>query len=265
MRIIREGAHILFSTLTPSYLEETVALACTVFSQREPMAKALGLGAAELRPYVEAHTAASCNEELGVIALERKSGRVVGFSLAKDYLTPVPWRVTERLAPMHEVLRTLDHWYLGDYGSPRALGLLGHELMTGVAAEHPYLQTRRATIAPTLGYELMALRTGLLSARGFQQSIALATDPRSQQIHGCLGAYRLCSVSYGDFTCMEDRRRPFSSLRGGSCALLLKDLQEAKACLAGRTLRGPVSWPSGNAWREPRTPGLAAGTSGVAA
>ena len=119
MRIIREGAHILFSTLTPSYLEETVALACTVFSQREPMAKALELGAAELRPYVEAHAAAACNEELGVIALERKSGRVVGFSLAKDYLTSVPWQVTERLAPMREVLHTLDHWYQGDYGSPR--------------------------------------------------------------------------------------------------------------------------------------------------
>ena len=91
----------------------------------------------------------------------------------------------------------------------------------------------------------MALRTGLLSSRGFQQSIALATDPRSQQIHGCLGAYRLCSVSYSDFTCGEERRRPFSSLEGDSCALLLKDLQEAKASLAGRTLRGPVTWPSG--------------------
>lgn len=265
MQIIREGVHILFSTLTPSYLEETVSLACTVFSQREPMAKALELGAAELRPYVEAYAEAACNEELGIIALERKSGRVVGFSLAKDYLTPVSWRVTERLAPMREVLQTLEHWYLGDYGSPGAPGLLGHELMTGVASEHPYLHTRRATIAPTLGYELMALRTGLLSARGFQQSLAQATDPRSQQIHGCLGAYRLCSVSYPDFTCGEDRRRPFSSLQGRSCALLLKDLQEAKASLAGRTLRGPVSWPSANAWREPRAPGLAAEASGVAA
>jgi hypothetical protein len=265
MRIIREGAHILFSTLTPSYLEETVALACTVFSQREPMAKALELGPAELRPYVEAHATASCNEELGVIALERKSGRVVGFSLAKDYLTPVQWRVTERLAPMRQVLETLDHWYLGDYGSPRAPGVLGRELMTGVASEHPYLQTRRATIAPTLGYELMALRTGLLSARGFQQSIALATDPRSQQIHGGLGAYRLCSVSYGDFTCMGDRQRPFAALRGGSCALLLKDLQEAKAGLAGRTLRGAVSWPSSSSWREPSSPNLVAETPGVAA
>ena len=53
--------------------------------------------------------------------------------------------------------------------------------------------------------------------------------------------------------------------RGDSCALLLKDLQEAKASLAGRTLRGPVSWPSGGSWREPRSPGLAAETSGVAA
>ncbi len=251
MRTIREGAHIVFSVLDPSFLEETVALACTVYSQREPMALALGLTPEELRPYVESCVEEACYQELGVVALERESGCVVGFSLAKDYLTPLQWKVTERLAPMHELFQALEQGYLGEHGSPGESGVFGHELMTGIAAEHPYQRTRRATIAPTLGYELMALRTGLLGARGYQQAIAISTEPRAQQIHECLGAHRLCSISYEDFITLKDRQRPFASMSGRSCALMLKDLREGRASLAksGRVLRGPVALPSSSSAR----------------
>jgi hypothetical protein len=245
MHILKQGRHILFGVLTPSYLEETVSLACTVFSQREPMAQALGLTVAELRPYVEAYASAACAEELGVIALDQSTGRVVGFSLAKDYLTSLQLQVPSKLLPMQEVSTTLDSWFLGDYGSPRNYGILGHEVMTGVASEHPYLEARKATSAPTLGHELMAVRTALLRGRGFQRSIAVATGPRSQKLHACLGAYRICSVGYREFTFTRERQQPFSALSGQYCALLLKDLHEAPI------FRAPaVRWPRGLSFSE---------------
>jgi hypothetical protein len=73
----------------------------------------------------------------------------------------------------------------------------------------------------------MALRTALLRASGFQRSIAFATGPRAQRLHACLGAYRLCSVGYREFSCTQKRQRPFMGLSGLYCSLLLKDLREA--------------------------------------
>jgi hypothetical protein len=235
MHVLRQGSRFLFGVISPADVEETVSLGCRVLAQREPMAKALGLSAAELRPYVKACVAAACDEELGVIARDQRTRRVVGFSLAKDSLSSLQMQVPDKLLPMQEVFTTLQRWYLRD-SSPRRFGVLGHELMTGVASEQLDLEARRATAPSMLGHELMALRTALLRARGFQRSFGVATGPRSQQLHAELGAFRAYSISYRDFLSTQEQRRPFSALSGQSCVLMLKEFQREAASVRGLQL-----------------------------
>jgi hypothetical protein len=228
MHVLRDGNRVLFGLLSPADAEETVSLGCRVLAQREPMIKALGLSAAELHPYVKACVAASCDEELGVVAIDQRTRRVVGFSLAKDFLPSLQLQVPGKLLPTQEVSTTLQRWYLRDAG-PLRLGVLAHELMTGVASESLDMEVRCATAPSTLGHELMAVRTALLRARGFRRSIAVATGPRVQQIHAALGASRVYSIGYREFTSIRDQQQPFSSLSGQYCVLMLKELQRETA------------------------------------
>jgi hypothetical protein len=213
MYILRETNRFLFGFLTPAHVEETVRVACGVLARSEPMIKVLGISAAELRPYVKACVIVSCDEELGVIAIDRWSGRVVGFSLAKDCLSSLQVQVPGKLLPMQEVTSTLLRWYLRD-SPPRWFGVLGHELMMGVACEQLDLEQ-----------ELMAVSTALLRARGFQRSIAMATGPRSQQLYAALGASRVHSIGYRQFISTRDQQRPFIALSGQACVLMAKELQ----------------------------------------
>jgi hypothetical protein len=76
----------------------------------------------------------------------------------------------------------------------------------------------------------MALRTTLLRDRGFSRCIAVATGSRSQQCHAALGASRVYSIGYREFTSTRVQERPFRALSGQSCVLMLKELQPLMAC-----------------------------------
>lgn len=217
-----EGEHASLVTLTPAHYEETVALVCDVFARRELLGQALGLREEDIRPYAAAACRAAMREGLGVIALQRSTRRVVGYSLAKDYQVPLELEGAGRFSPVQQLFERMEGWYQCDYGRPRARGAVAHELLAGVSARYPF---------QSVELELMVVLGMLLRNKGFAFSVLTATSAGAQELHASLGAHQLYAVGYGEFVDVKTGARPFATLAGQQCTFMLRDLLGAPATL----------------------------------
>ena len=90
MKFIDNNNEILFQTMQPSDIEETATCISQVFSSFEPIAKALKISFNEFYRLAVPVCQKAADEEISIIAKDRKTGEVVGFIISEDFMTINP-------------------------------------------------------------------------------------------------------------------------------------------------------------------------------
>jgi predicted GNAT family acetyltransferase len=116
-------------------LEQTIHCMSHSFPQ-EPMSQALGIDAKSYITLAEIVCQKAIKEQLSLVAKERKSGDVIGFSICEDLITDIPnfANIDSRFKIIFDLLSKLDEWYLKNY--PVKSGAILHLFMTGVDEQH---------------------------------------------------------------------------------------------------------------------------------
>lgn len=162
-----EGLEIV--PLTASLLEATRPLLVEAFSLREPMAVALGAEPSDLAPFAQALLARCTSEPMSFVAVEKSTGRVVGFCLGHDHagaaLAFDAKRESPRVAPLFALLGELQDRYVAE-GRPNA-GQVFEIAATGAATDVDGYAVARA-----LEQRVFAEA----KAQGFERAMTLCTN-----------------------------------------------------------------------------------------
>ena len=155
--------------LTTERIASTLPLLTEAFSQREPMAVALGAELADLGPFAKALLARCVTEPMSFVAIERSTGRVVGFCLGHDHAGPAvafdAARESPRVVPLFALLGELQQRYLVE-GRP-GVGEVFEIAATGAAPDVDGYAVARALERRVLAEA---------RAKGFARVVTLCTN-----------------------------------------------------------------------------------------
>lgn len=191
MNFIDKNSEILFQKLQPSDIEETATCISQVFSSFEPIAKALKISFNQFYQLAVPVCQKAADEEISLIAKDRKTGEIVGFIISEDFMTSHsdPYEgIDNKFEAVFYLLSELEE----NYRSCNHLtaGQVLHIFMLGVQEKY----TKR-NIATTLVRENL----NLAKHHNFEIAIAEATGVGSQQIFRNLGFTEEFAIEYKSY------------------------------------------------------------------
>jgi aromatic-L-amino-acid decarboxylase len=223
-RIIEQGAGAALAepgveivAASDQHYKDMLDLLVESFSLREPMAAALQAKPSDLLPFAKALIARCEAEPFSYVAIERNSGRVVGFCLAHDFAGPGlnfdARRDSPKVTPLFDLLACLQSQY-------KSSKQLAHGQVLEIAATGAASDRDGYVIARALE------RRALVDARtrGFERTISLCTNAVTRYLSlSDQGGRVLAEVSYNSFE--HGGRRVFAdAVRHRGVALVESDL-----------------------------------------
>lgn len=112
--ILAEKEGIIYEILRARDLEQTIACINEVFARDEPTTIALGITANEFYGYAEVNCKKSIKDGLSVIARDKTTGNIIGFSIAEDLASKPPEgieTINAKFEPVIALLKQLDDEY----------------------------------------------------------------------------------------------------------------------------------------------------------
>lgn len=98
---VNDSTEISYGLLDSSDVEEMTNLLAEVFSRFEPMAVAAGMLYAEINRLVGLYCRQTLEDELTIVAREKRSNKLIGVMIAIDFACPQPPGILE-VAPNFE-------------------------------------------------------------------------------------------------------------------------------------------------------------------
>ncbi|MCX7602184.1 MAG: hypothetical protein N2Z75_09645 [Meiothermus sp.] len=190
MRTLAQVGAIEYGILEHSDIGDMARLLGEAFSQREPMAIAIGMLAADIEEHVRILGGKAVLEGLTVVARD-EAGDIVGAVLTEDFGTPPPPGMDAAptsFAPIGALFDTLDDQYRAAHRIVPGSHL--HLFMVGVSE-----RCEGAGIAQTM--IKLCLANG--AKRGYRMAVTEATGRASQHIFRKLGFRELAMELYGEF------------------------------------------------------------------
>jgi len=171
---IEEEGEIFYKALQADELEQTISCLATIFCESEPMSKALKISNNEMRELSELSCKKALAKGLSMVAKDSKTGDVVSFSLADDFMEWPPEgseRTNEKIDFLLALVNDLDE----EYKKTRKIraGELFHLSFLGSSCH--YQQKKIATT-------LIEKHLQLAKMKGFSTAVAEVTGPISQHI-----------------------------------------------------------------------------------
>jgi ribosomal protein S18 acetylase RimI-like enzyme len=211
MTFLNKNTEISFPKIQHRDIEQTATCISQVFSSFEPMAKALKISFNEFYRFAVPVCQKAADEEISLIAKDRKTGEIVGFIISEDLMTvePDPTEgIDHKFECVFSLLSKLEKNYRSSH--PVKAGQVLHIFMLGVQAKY----TKRQ-IATTLVRE----NCKLAKHHNFEIAIAEATSVGSQQIFRNLGFTEEFAIEYKSYKFKG--KQIFSSLENPPNCLLM--------------------------------------------
>lgn len=208
------SAEVRFEPLTAPFVDAAAQCLCEQFSAREPCARALRLSTSDLGPFVALLCRQSPSEGLSTIAVDERTGALLGCLIAEDFTTPLTAEMeaaTRFMAPSLAMLNLLrvDVPELRD----ASLGTIVYvPLITSCIG------------GQGIGTGLLARTLELARARGFKKVLAEVTGKVSQDLFARKFGHAVrAEVRYADF--VYEGRHVFREIDDApSCQLTFGDL-----------------------------------------
>ncbi|WP_226586739.1 GNAT family N-acetyltransferase [Microseira wollei] len=211
MKFLAQNNDILFQTMHHRDIEETAICISQVFSSFETLAKALKISGNEMYWLALPVCEKAADEEISIIAKERKTKEVVGFIISEDFLTiypDPPLGIDNKFEAVFCLLSELEENYRSCH--PVKAGQVLHIFMLGVQEQY----TKRH-IATTLVKENL----NLAKHHNFEIAITEATAVGSQHIFRKLGFTEEFAIAYKSYKFKG--KQIFSSIEKPSSCLLM--------------------------------------------
>jgi ribosomal protein S18 acetylase RimI-like enzyme len=191
MKFIDNNNEILFQTMRHNDIEETANCISQVFSNFEPLAKALKISFNELYQLALPVCQKAADEKISIIAKDRKTGAVIGFIISEDFMTIdqyPPEGIDHKFEAVFSLMSELEENYRSCH--PVKAGQVLHIFILGVKEKY----TKRH-IATTLVKENL----NLAKHHNFEIAITEATAVGSQRIFRNLGFTEEFAIEYKSY------------------------------------------------------------------
>jgi hypothetical protein len=109
-----EGIDLIYEIFQANDLDQAISCMVDTFTRHEPMTKALEITPNEFYPFASLFCRKAIKGRLSLVSKERKTGKVVAFHVADDFMAEPPEgieRVNERFLPILALLNELDEEY----------------------------------------------------------------------------------------------------------------------------------------------------------
>lgn len=172
--------------------EALIHFACEVFVSAEPVCQSLRLQAVDLLPFYRALISRYRGQGLSLVALDGASGELVGFSLAGDWITPVPLEPAE-LSEAFVRYQTFLAYFFEPYDL-RVPKLLEREMLDmAIAGAKPGID------GTELLFELDRRILDMAKSLGYRHAGALCLHRATALSAEMLGFVRTSSQSYATY------------------------------------------------------------------
>ena len=192
-----------FSLMEPDDLEDVAACFSDYFRREEPLTLAMNIGHEEFIPLVRHVCDLALNEQLGIVARTSDTGRLVGFTIAKDYgknhTFPEGGTLSEKFNPIFALHDELDNHYRTMHDIRPGEHFLFHVMGIDLDYFEDHLgegDEACVNIVP----ELTRLSVELARHRGFQTVVSHATSLFTQRLCKKFGFHEVIRVNYKTFS-----------------------------------------------------------------
>jgi ribosomal protein S18 acetylase RimI-like enzyme len=170
---------IEYDIYTARDAERMVALLSEAFTQREPLAQAVGIARPEFESFVRLLCPKAAREGLTIVARHLKSGNLAGVLLTEDSASPAPDGM-DTLSPKFDPILEMLHGMEVEYraGKTPRPGESLHLFLLGVA---------EYDTGKGVGHELVRKCLEHGARKGYRLAVTEATNPTSQHIFRKLG------------------------------------------------------------------------------
>lgn len=192
MDILAEKDGIIFKRMERRDIEQTAELLSRIFSAKEPMTLALGISCDEFRTLAEPYCEKAAEEGLSVVAADKATENIAGFSISEDLLNPHQednYSFSKKFEADLACLSELQDKYKAI--QPLEVGEVLHIYMLGVWEGY-----QKRNIAKMLVTENLKLAKSLK----FSAAIAEASSAGSQHIFRSLGFQEEVALEYKSYT-----------------------------------------------------------------
>jgi len=201
---------IEIQSMTKDHAQEALALSCEVFVEASALHSAIDISVKEYRQYMDAPFRAMVCQGLSLVAVDTKTGKLVGCLVACDYLTQgqKSTMVPDKLKPVNALLSSLDDTY-------RKI----RQLQTGQC-----MLVDMAVVTPTergLGIYSRLRETAHKTGQDAGFSLVVGELSSAATQHLCVNHYKhriYAEIEYSTFKYMG--KTPFSSIKTPRSILL---------------------------------------------
>lgn len=199
-----EKDDVVYRELDENFLDEVIECATSHFIDNEYLTKESKLSHIEFRKLVETHCKITLIEKLSIIACNKKSNRVIGFSISED---PKSQRavhadqfilISKNFIPFFKILESL---HRKCFKLNIKQGECFHLFLLGVLPEY---QGRK------IGKTLVQLSEQHAIENKFKHLLIEATSPITKPLCESLNYRNLGNIVYRDY--VLDNRKPFAHL-----------------------------------------------------
>lgn len=209
---VNDSTEISYGLLDSSDVEEMTNLLAEVFSRFEPMAVAAGMLYAEINRLVGLYCRQTLEDELTIVAREKRSNKLIGVMIAIDFAYPQPPGILE-VAPNFEPVGALLNELEEKYRKENSLfpGKVMNLFMLAIVEDFA-----GKSVAQNL--TMLTLKNGL--KKGYERAVTEATSKASQHVFRKLGFVDLFQSRYSDFIYHD--RHIFETITGSDAAILMQ-------------------------------------------
>ncbi|GAA6615817.1 GNAT family N-acetyltransferase [Scytonema sp. NUACC26] len=211
MKFLDPNNEILLQTMQYNDIEETASCISQVFSSFEPITRALKISFNEFYRFAVPVCQKAADEEISIIAKDRRTGEVVGFIISEDFMTinpDSPEGIDSKFEPVFSLLSELEENYRSCY-SVKTRQVL-HIFLLGV--HEKYTKRHIAT-------SLVRENLNLAKHHNFEIAIAEATGAVSQHIFQNFGFTQEFAIEYKSYKFKG--KQSFSSIENPPNCLLM--------------------------------------------
>jgi hypothetical protein len=191
-----ELSGIQYGVAESSDLDEMAAFLGDVFSQEDPVARALGVTRAEFEDLVRVFVPRSVADGLTVLARRAATGEMVGALVAEDASSELPGGIeglSPKFEPVFDLLGQIDAEYRQGQSVPPGSWL--HLFLLGV----PQTSGNRG-----VGYQLIAFCLENGARKGYRRAVGEATNSASQHILHKQGFVERVRRSFRDYRYQDE-------------------------------------------------------------
>lgn len=202
--IFLEKEGIQYQVLDKDHLEETIDVVTQHFIKEEYLTRESKLTYSEFGKFVRAYCELDLSQKLSLIALDKNTKKVIGFSISEDPQLPEAVNPNDYLSlspnfePFFAVLNELHHQCLK---TEFKQGECYHLFLLGVLPEYQ---------GKKIGKTLLKLSGEYAKSKDFKYVLVEATSPITKPLCEKLEYKNLGNITYKDF--VLNNKKPFSHL-----------------------------------------------------